>query len=168
MPADVLIVYASKRGSTEQVARRIGEALRGQGLSTKVVTPDELRDLEGFRAVVLGGSIYFGRWHRGARGFLHRHSKALASLPLAVFALGPTPRGPVDFDSARTQLDGALAKHDVEPVLVEVFGGRIDPKRFPFPLSKMPAEDARDWELIAAWAEALPEALERAPAPAVA
>ena len=66
MAADVLIAHASKRGSTEQVARGIGEVLRGQGFSTKVETAAECRDLEGFRAVVLGGSIYFGHWHHDA------------------------------------------------------------------------------------------------------
>jgi menaquinone-dependent protoporphyrinogen oxidase len=168
MDGPVLVAYASKHGSTREVAEAICGALQAARCRAHLRPASEIRDLDGYGAVVLGGSIYMGRWHRSAHAFLRRHRRALAETPLAVFALGPTPRGPVDFDSARAQLDGALAKHDVEPVLVEVFGGRIDPERFVFPLSKMPAEDARDWEVIAAWAEALPEALERAPAPAVA
>ena len=36
MAADVLIVYASKHGSTEQVARGIGETLRKRGLTTTI------------------------------------------------------------------------------------------------------------------------------------
>jgi len=41
-----------------------------------------------------------------------------------------------------------------------VFGGRIEPARLPFPLSAMPAADARDWDAIRSWADALPAALE--------
>jgi menaquinone-dependent protoporphyrinogen oxidase len=161
MPADVLIVYASKRGSTEQVARKIGEALRGQGLSTKIGTTDEFRDLEGFRAVVLGGSLYFGRWHRDARGFLRRHHTALSSLPLAVFALGPGKNTPDDFEASRKQLDAALEKATgIEPRAVAVFGGAVDPEKLHFPLNRMPKTDIRDWEQIHSWALALPAALE--------
>lgn len=168
MDGPVLVAYASKHGSTREVAEAVCSALQETGCRAHLRPAAEIRDLDGYRAVVLGGSIYMGRWHRSAHAFLRRHRGALAERPLAVFALGPTERGPIDFESARAQLDSALAKHDVKPVLVEVFGGRIDPGRLPFPLSKMPAEDARDWEVIAAWAEALPEALEPALAPAVA
>ncbi len=160
MAADVLIVYASKRGSTEQVARRIGEALRGQGLSTKVEEASDCRDLAGYRAVVLGGSIYFGRWHRDARGFLHRHRTALASLPLAVFALGPGKNTPEDFEESRKQFEAALEKAGgIEPRAVAVFGGAVDPEKFRFPFNRMPKTDIRDWEGIHSWALTLPAGL---------
>ena len=161
MAADVLIAYASKKGSTEQVARRIGEVLRAHGLTTTVERADEVDDLDGFRAVVLGGAIYVGRWHRGARRFLHRHRKALAGLPLAVFALGPGKDTEEDFAQSRKQLDHALGReHGVEPHVVAVFGGVIDPDRLRFPFSRMAKLDLRDWPAIYAWAEALPGQLD--------
>ena len=92
MAADVLIVYASKHGSTEQVARGIGEKLRGLGLTTAIERAGEVEDLSGYRSVLVGGSIYMGRWHHDARGFLNRHRPALERLPFAVFALGPGKR----------------------------------------------------------------------------
>lgn len=167
MAADVLIVYASKRGSTEQVARRIGEVFRAHGLSTKVERAAEIRDLQGFRAVVLGGSIYFGRWHRDARGFLHRHRAALESLPLAVFALGPGKATAEDFAASRKQLDEALAKAEgTVPRAVAVFGGAVDPEKLRFPLSRMAKTDIRDWEQIHAWAGELPAMFDLEPAQA--
>jgi menaquinone-dependent protoporphyrinogen oxidase len=161
MAADVLIVYASKRGSTEQVARRVGEVLRAQGLSTAIEPAEEVDDLEGFRAVVVGGAIYTGRWHREARRFLHRHHEALTDLPLAVFALGPGKDTPEDFAQSRRQLDHALAKEpDVQPREVAVFGGVIDPERMHFPFNHMAKVDLRDWPSIHAWAAGLPERLD--------
>ena len=58
---------------------------------------------------------------------------------------------------ARAQLDAALARHDVDPVAVEIFGGRIDPSHLLFPLSRMAAADSRDWDAIEAWGRSLPE-----------
>ena len=67
----------------------------------------------------------------------------------------PTPKR----SEARAQLAAALARHGVEPRAVGLFGGRVDPSHLHFPFSKMPPGDARDWSAIAAWGEALPEAL---------
>jgi menaquinone-dependent protoporphyrinogen oxidase len=155
----VLVAYASKHGSTREVAEAVCGSLQEAGQRAHLRPAGEVRDLDGYGAVVLGGSIYMGRWHRSAHAFLRRHERALAERPLAVFALGPTGKGPVDYAGSLGQLRAALAKHEVSPVLIEVFGGRIDPTRLPFPLSRLPAEDARDWDAIAAWTAALPAEL---------
>jgi menaquinone-dependent protoporphyrinogen oxidase len=161
MAGDVLIVYASKRGSTEQVARRIGEVLRAEGLSTTIESAEAVESLDGFRAVVLGGSLYMGRWHKQATRFLHRHRKALATLPVAVFALGPGKDTPEDFAQSRQQLDRALEKEPgVQPRAVAVFGGVVDPDRLRFPFNRMPKADLRDWSAIFGWAKSLLEALD--------
>jgi menaquinone-dependent protoporphyrinogen oxidase len=164
MAADVLIVYASKRGSTEQVARRIGEVLRGHGLTTAVEPAREVRDLSGFRAVLVGGCIYMGRWHHDARVFLRRHRRALERLPLAVFALGPGKDTPEDYASSRRQLEHALGRFPgIEPRATAVFGGVIDPEKLHFPFNHMPQIDLRDWAEIRAWAAGLPTELELDP-----
>jgi menaquinone-dependent protoporphyrinogen oxidase len=164
MAADVLIVYASKRGSTEQVARRIGEVLRGRGLTTQIDPAREVKDLSGFRAVLLGGSIYFGRWHHDARLFLKRHRRTLERVPFAVFALGPGKDTPDDFAESHRQLNRALERFpEIEPRTKAVFGGMIDPDRFRFPLNRMQRRDLRDWEEIQAWALTLPAELELEP-----
>jgi menaquinone-dependent protoporphyrinogen oxidase len=107
-------------------------------------------------AVVLGGALYTGRLHKDARRFLHRHQDALASRPLAVFALGPRTLDPADVAASRAQLDRALAATPaLEPVAVAIFGGAVKPGELHFPLSRMPASDARDWAAIDAWAEEL-------------
>jgi len=157
----VLVAYASRRGATREVAEVVCEALQARGIRAHLRGAAEVRDLDGYGAVVLGGSLYMGRWHGAAHRFLRRHEATLAARPLAVFALGPIPkRGERDWEDSRRQLDAALARHAVAPVRVAVFGGRIEPARLPFPLSAMPAADARDWDAIRSWADALPAALE--------
>jgi hypothetical protein len=54
---------------------------------------------------------------------------------------------------SRRQLDAALARLDVEPQLVTIFGGVIEPETLHFPFSRIQRIDARDWRAIDAWSE---------------
>jgi menaquinone-dependent protoporphyrinogen oxidase len=160
MRSSILVAHASKRGSTEEVAAFIGNRLREQGLAADVRGAAEVEDLASYDGVVLGGSLYFGRWHDDARTFLRRFRTALADRPLAVFALGPKTASEHDLAESRAQLDRALG--DVEPTTVAVFGGVIDPAKLRFPFNRMPASDARDWTAIAAWADEVASLVVRA------
>src|SRR5258705_197527 len=82
-----------------------------------------------------------------ARQFLARHRAELARTPVAVFAMGPQTLEAKDVAASRGQLEQALAREpDVQPVSVAIFGGVVDPAKLHFPLSRMPASDARDWD----------------------
>jgi menaquinone-dependent protoporphyrinogen oxidase len=155
----VLVAYASKHGSTREIAERICETIQSTGLRAHLRPAGSADDVESYCAVVLGGSIYRGRWHRQAHRFLRSNEDSLAGRPLAIFGSGPVDGGPVDRFEARAQLDAALERHDVDPVAVEIFGGRIDPSQLLFPLSRMAATDSRDWDAIEAWGRSLPELL---------
>lgn len=106
-----------------------------------------------YRAVVVGGALYFGRWHRDARRLLSRLRKERAELPVAVFGMGPQRLEESAVKASRKQLDRALAKApEVEPFSIVIFGGVVDPEKLHFPFSRMPAGDARDWAAIREWA----------------
>ena len=145
----ILVAYATKHGSTREVADAIGAALLEHGLLVDVLSAQDVHSLEPYAGVVLGGALYMGRWHRDAREFLKRHEKALESIPLAVFGMGPKTLDDADVAGARAQLDAALAKTPtLTPDDIAVFGGVIDPAKLRFPLSRLPASDARDWDAI--------------------
>jgi menaquinone-dependent protoporphyrinogen oxidase len=149
MTAPVLIAYATEHGSTREVATAIAARLREMGLEAEVRPAIEVTDLTPYCGVILGGAIYVGRLHAEAVGFLHRHSAALAVLPIAVFALGPKTLEPADLAASRKQLLRALGKEpEVDPYEIAVFGGVIDPKQLRFPLNHLHASDARDWDDI--------------------
>jgi len=159
MRPSILVAHASKRGSTTEVATFVAERLRERELVVDVRPAAEVEDLAFYDGVVLGGSLYFGRWHEDAARFLKRFREALADRPLAVFALGPKTASPHDLAESRAQLDRALA--GVEPTTVAVFGGVIDPAKLRFPFSRMLASDARDWAAIAAWADEVASVITR-------
>lgn len=150
----MLVTYGSKHGSTERVAEAITENLKHAGRDVELRRAADVEDLTRYDGVVLGGSLYFGRWHRDAVRFLSKHQRELSELPVTVFALGPQSAEPQDLAKSRAQLDKALQKvPEVEPRSIAVFGGVIDPAKLRFPLNRMPASDARDWNAIEAWTE---------------
>jgi len=157
MATDLLVAYATKHGSTGEVAEAIAEELKGLGLEVELRELRKVRSLDGYGAVVIGAPLYMGRWQKDARKFVKRHGKELEELPVAVFALGPLKLTEEDVASSREQLDHALAlAPELRPATVEVFGGAVDPTKLRFPFSKMEAGDARDWDAILAWARSLP------------
>jgi menaquinone-dependent protoporphyrinogen oxidase len=151
-----LIAYASKYGSTEEVAHAIGGVLADRGLECDVVPAHEVHEIDGYDLVVVGGGLYMTRLHKDAQKFLRRHREVLARVPLAVFAMGPLSAEPAEIDKARPQLVQALERvPELRPVATAVFGGVIVPERLHFPLNKMPAGDHRDWDEIRRFAESL-------------
>lgn len=175
MPAPILIAYASKYGSTQEVAESIGVTLREQGFDVDVMPMNHVRDLDAREAAVLGTPIYMGRLHGDASAFLTEHMDALASLPVEVFALGPVNSNGDEVRGSREQLEAELARYPLlSPVAVQLFGGKYDPSKLSFahkmvavmPASSLhhrPASDIRDWNVIRSWAGGLVERLHPVP-----
>jgi menaquinone-dependent protoporphyrinogen oxidase len=162
----VLVAYASRHGSTREVAERIAATLSERGLAVDVRPAADVGVVAGYDAVVLGGALYTGRWHADARRFLKRQGAGLTAMPVAIFAMGPRTLEPADVQGSREQLDHALARFpDLAPASVAIFGGVLDPAQLRFPFNRMPASDARDWAAIDAWARELAASL--APASAM-
>jgi menaquinone-dependent protoporphyrinogen oxidase len=85
----VLVAYASKRGSTAEIAETVAATLRRNGLDVDLEPADQVKSLEPFDAVVLGSAVYVKRWRGDARHFLKKHRKALRQKPFWVFSSGP-------------------------------------------------------------------------------
>ena len=175
MAIKVLVAYASTHGSTREVAEAVTATLAGHGLTVDLQPARDVRTLAGYDTVVLGAPLYMFHLHKDALRFLSHHQKALAGLPVAVFAGGPfgeeagaTADGK-EWQEVRKTLDQELAKFPwLKPVAVEVIGGKFDPSTLRFPwnlvpaLRNMPASDLRDWEAIRGWASTLAGQLEPA------
>jgi len=167
VPASVLVAFATRYGSTQEVAEAVAATLRERRLEVDLRPAREVRSLEGYSAVVLGTALYMFRLHKDARRFLTRHREALSKRPVAIFAMGPFNNDERDWQGVRAQLDKELAMFPwFAPVAHEVFGGKFDPAKLRFPynlvpyLKRLPASDIRDWTAIRAWASSIAGKLE--------
>lgn len=82
----ILVAYATMAGSTGDVARAVGEEIAKSGLQVDVLPLGEVKSLEAYDGVVVGGPMIMG-WHRAALGFLKKHRGAFQRIPLAVFVM---------------------------------------------------------------------------------
>ncbi len=158
MTSTILIAYATRYGSTQEVAEAIGDRLRERGLAVELKPTFEVSTLEPYSMIVLGGPIYMDRWHHDARRFLKRYYTTLQEKPTAIFALGPLHQASEEWQDARQQLDRALEKAPLlKPIAIEMFGGVLSPTRLHFPFNHLKASDARNWSNIIDFADTLAE-----------
>ncbi|MFI7317047.1 flavodoxin domain-containing protein [Streptomyces venezuelae] len=102
MSTKVLVAYGTTNGSTAQIAEAIADVLRREGLTADALPTGAVTDVHSYDAVVLGGALYAGRWHKDARRFARRHRRALAVRPLWLFSSGP--------------LDATASQREIPPV----------------------------------------------------
>jgi menaquinone-dependent protoporphyrinogen oxidase len=161
----VLLAYATRFGSTQEVAETVAASLREAGLKVDLQLMRQVESLNQYEAVVLGAAIYNTKWHAEAHQFLARHQTVLMQRPVAIFTLGPISSSASAKRNSRRQLDKELAKYPwLKPVALEIFAGKYDPSKpgMSFLQRLLPARDYRDWNAIRAWANALPVQLEHA------
>ena len=182
MLSSVLIAYATRSGSTGEVAHAIAAAMHEAGVIAEVLPVSQVNSLAGREAVILGAPLYVGRFPKDFRLFLQLHRDALQTMRPWFFVLGPTRNEAKDFEAARKQAEKQLAAYPrLHPAELHVFGGRWNIANVPFPfslvwripgnpLAKIPAEDIRDWRAIREWAQGIarqfcPAAQESHPSP---
>ena len=155
----VLVAYASKRGSTAEIAETVAATLRREGLGVCLEPAGGVGSLERFDAVVLGSAVYMKRWPGDARHFLKKHRKALRQMPFWVFNSGPVG-DPARNDQAWMEPPKLAEKVEaLDGRGHVVFGGCVpaEPRgRVERAMVEgIPKEyrDRRDWDEIRAWAK---------------
>ena len=160
----ILLAYATRYGSTQEVAETITAALRQAGLEVDIQPMREVKTLDSYDAVVLGAAIYNAKWHPDAHQFLSQYQEALRQRPVVIFTLGPLTSGAAPMRNSHRQLDKELGQYPwLKPVALEMFVGKLDPSKLGF-FERLgsTASDHRDWEAIRAWANALPAQFQHA------
>ena len=154
----ILLAYASRFGSTQEVAETIAATLREAGLEVDLQPMQEVESLDRYDAGVLGAAIYNAKWNVEAHQFVSQHQEALGQLPVVIFTLGPLSASDAAKRNSRRQLDSELAKYPwLKPIAMEIFAGKYDPSKpgLNFFERFLPARDYRNWDAIRAWANEL-------------
>jgi len=112
----VLVAYATRHGSTAQVAETVAEELRAAGCEAEARAVGDAATTAGFDAVVVGGPMIFG-WHKEAVKYVKARRGALGAVPVAYFitAASLTEDGSEVVDGVPIYKDSWLAKKPDRP-----------------------------------------------------
>ena len=158
----VLVTAASKYGATAEIAQTIAETLGKRGLEATVLPPEQVEEVGGYDAVVVGSAVYAGHWLKPARDLVGRHAGGLAGLPVWLFSSGPVgdPPKPDEDPVDVADLQGLTNPRDHR-----VFAGKLVRRQLSFPeraivsALRVPEGDFRDWTEIRQWAAEIADAL---------
>jgi len=145
-----LIAYVTKRGATEEAARKIADVLRSRyQLEVDLVDLEEQKvlDLKQYQNIVVGGGVRGGRVYGKALKFLEND---LTGKNVAFFVSSTWAGTPGSYENAKARfVEKNLAKFSkINPVSTEAFGGRI--RYF-----RKTMVDNTDLAKVEAWAEEL-------------
>jgi menaquinone-dependent protoporphyrinogen oxidase len=165
MADKILVTYASRAGSTAEIAEAIGRELEEHDLSVDVIDCREVTDLSPYRAVVIGSPVYMGKLLPEIAKCVQKHASAFAAMPTAGFVVGMPLAEPTPENMQRAR---ALLSDAVKPAEIRDFGlfaGRLERSNLSFwqrtlsELMKAKFGDFRDPEAIRRWARGLPDSL---------
>jgi menaquinone-dependent protoporphyrinogen oxidase len=154
------VAYASKMGSTKDIAEAIGAELHEHGLKAEVRNVREADSPGYYDAVVLGSAVYAARWRPEATRYVRQHAGELARHPVWLFESGWVGKRPEKIVASPGGRKRA-SRIGAEPPAV--FGGKLDPALatgfFDRTLAKRMPGDSRDFDEIRAWAGQIANAL---------
>ena len=169
-----LVAYASRHGTTAEIATRIARNLADAGAAVELRHVDQVESLDGYETVVFGAPVYDQCWPPEANRFAAQYRETLSERPLWLFSVGSFGDtkpviGPLTHKEPR---EIAEIRADLRPREYRVFQGVIQKNQWPF-WSRLFFRalgghfgDHRDWPAIDAWAEQIASALADLPAPA--
>lgn len=160
----ILVAVASTYGATHELAGWVTGALTDAGHSVTLRPVEQVKELESYDAVVLGSAVYIGRILTHARQFARRLESEFAPKPVWVFASGMKTITANPLQAKYTQAQSPPYFGGQYPI----FGGRVDTSELG-PAERALAgfmgshgKDARDREVVTAWAAKVAEEAARA------
>ena len=166
----ILVAYASKHGSTAEVAEFIGQIFREHDIDTTVNKVGDIQSVEGYDAFVLGSPVYASLWLTEMSQFLERFEGELSKKPVyywmnCIRVLEP--------DGIKHALNEYVYKPTMDKIGVldiGVFGGKLNLDEIDWQerwtlaaryegeqLPGTRTDDYRDWNAISAWAKHIRE-----------
>ncbi len=161
MNRHVLVTYATRAGSTGEIAAAIGATLAGRGFRVELQPVKSNPQPGDYDAVILGSPIRMGKWLGEMVQFVEANQSILREKPVALFTVHMLNTG--EDAESRAAREGYL--EGVRALLPEAeavyFEGAMDFSRlslldrFISRVVKAEEADQRDWDAIRAWAETL-------------
>ena len=140
----ILISYGTTEGHTARIAEYLADDIRGRGHVADVVdlkrAPDGL--LDGYDAVILGGSIHMGKHEESVRDFALKNRVALERLASAFFSVSLAAHG--DTANAQAYVENFEQETGWRPAQVGLFSGALLYRQYGFLKRLMMKKIVRD------------------------
>jgi menaquinone-dependent protoporphyrinogen oxidase len=160
----VLVTVASRHGATKEIAERIADVLRADGLEVEVKPLMAAGELTSYDAFVIGSALYFGSWLKEATEFVRSNHAVLSEHAVWLFSSGPIgAKGDEQGQDVRKAAEPKQLAEVVEalrPRDHRVFFGRLERRKLGLLhrlVASLPAfpgseGDFRDWDEVRTWA----------------
>lgn len=129
-----LVVYFSKYGQTEAIAKRIANILRGDNhevATINALTALSLDSLESFDTVILGSPIYTGKHSKHLKRFIKKQLNALQKANTAFFSVSLSAAGGASqCDEATACMNSFLESCRWSPDAKAIFAGSLPYRRY--------------------------------------
>jgi menaquinone-dependent protoporphyrinogen oxidase len=164
---NVLVTAASRQGATYEIAESIARVLRERGFDSTVSRAEEVDDVKGYDAVVIGSAIYTGHWLEPANDFSHRFAHELAQRPVWLFSSGPVgdPRRKLVQKMTADPIELPTVLAQTQARQHRIFAGKVSgddcgrTQRLSLLIFRGLRGDWRDWVEIERYASAIADAL---------
>lgn len=160
----ILVAYATRAGSTQEVAETIASRLAAKGYDVEAINVQHIKDTSSYDLIIVGTAARMGKVYSEAVNFVKKHAKKFGKAKVAYFYSGQALN--VDTPERRQEalkaLQAMTSLH--KPDAIGLFGGKVDPAKltgfWKFALSwvkegEMAPGDHRDWDAIQNWADEL-------------
>ena len=157
----VLVTYASRAGSTIEIAQAIAVELEKRSFTVDISPVNRVTDLKGYSFMVIGSAIRMSAPLPEVIAFVEQYRDTLCSIPTAFFAVYL-----MNFSSDEASSKARLAYLD--PIRDRLslqheafFTGVFDPAKVSFieglmgKILQSPVGDFRDWTAISNWSQSI-------------
>jgi menaquinone-dependent protoporphyrinogen oxidase len=128
----IMIGYGTTEGQTARIADHIAEVIRGQGFEVQVLDLKGSQDvgLDGYDAVIVGGSIHMGKHEDHVADFVRKNRATLQRVPSAFFSVSLAAHG--DMANAEAYVANFSEQTGWHPAQVGFFGGALLYRQYGF------------------------------------
>jgi menaquinone-dependent protoporphyrinogen oxidase len=158
----ILVVYATRTGSTVEVAQAISKKLAAGGTAVDVKPAKTAVSLKDYQAVVLGSAIRRGAVLPELMTFAKSNKEELKKIPVACFIVCMILREDNEQNRAKAASYIEPLQNEISFVDIGFFTGKLDYSKLNFidafvveHIISTPEGDLRDWQKINDWAENL-------------
>jgi len=161
MNQKTLVCYASKYGSTREIAERIHAHFLECDELPKISSIELVDEPEKYDVIILGTAMYRGKWRKEAVHFLNKYEQVLKNKSVWIFCSGPTGRGdPCKLLNDRVMPESIINKlQRIDVNQIKIFHGALKVENLSYferliiKATKAEIGDFRNWSEIDTWAE---------------